>query len=66
MQSAFLSLLDLVVRREHRRASKLFMGGHGMRNFVIGCIVLFTMAGTAFSENERAAEEARGRPWARA
>jgi formylglycine-generating enzyme required for sulfatase activity len=31
---------------------KSLMKGHGMRNFVIGCIVLFTMAGTAFSETK--------------
>ena len=28
-----------------------------MRNFVIGCIVLFTMAGTAFSETKEPPKE---------
>ena len=29
------------------------LGGHVMRNFVIGCIVLFAMAGTAFGEEPK-------------
>jgi formylglycine-generating enzyme required for sulfatase activity len=33
------------------------MGGHGMRNCVIACVVLLAMAGTAFSETKGAPKE---------
>ena len=36
---------------------KSLMGGHVMRNFMLGCIVLFAMAGTAFSETKEPPKE---------
>ncbi len=53
LRNVILRIIPATIRRQQNpRPVKSLMGEHVVRNFVIGCIVLLAMAGTAFSETK--------------